>query len=183
MAGALGPVGYGARGSMRRTIAVHTTGLTIGAAISALILINIGNLLRAIWLYLPLVVVLASASLMLVQMLGLKVFQSKWQVPEVWRRALDMDLLALSYGLILGLGVFTSIVTSAFWVFVGLSLVVTPLSALVGWCVYAIARGAGVAWMIMRSDRRDRPLSRGELRLLVGLSGCLSFLVVGLYGF
>jgi hypothetical protein len=48
------------------------------------------------------------------QCAGLPIPQSSWQVPEYWRRGMDADILPVAYGVILGFGVFTSVVVGAF---------------------------------------------------------------------
>jgi hypothetical protein len=56
---------------------------------------------------------------------------------------MDTEILAWLYGVLLGVGFATSIVVSAFWVFLALTLLMPVHVALVGWGAYAITRGFG----------------------------------------
>jgi hypothetical protein len=156
-------------GSASRVTALHGTGLLAGALIMALLLsfaraLLVGAGLRA------LLVIPAGLALVLafMQCAGLPVPQSSWQVPEYWRRGMDPDILPVAYGAILGFGVFTSVVTAAFWVFAaGTVLYPVPL-ALAGWVTYAGARTAGF-WFALRVPQLERILltERSRSGLLV----------------
>jgi hypothetical protein len=89
------------------------------------------------------------------QLFGRSLPQSRWQVPEYWRRTLDSSILPFAYGAILGLGIFTAVVVGAFWVFLAVTLRYTAPVALLGWSAYALGRMAG-----FRLALRVRPPER-----------------------
>jgi hypothetical protein len=156
-------------GSASRVTALHGAGLLAGALIMALLLsfaraLLLGAGLRA------LLVIPAGSALMLafMQCAGLPVPQSSWQVPEYWRRGMDPGILPVAYGAILGFGVFTSVVTAAFWVFAASTVLYPVPLALAGWVTYAGARTAGF-WFALQVRQLDRILltARSRRGLLV----------------
>jgi len=156
MVGSLGPVVDGAKPAARRVAMIHGVGLVVGAILMAFALSVIGASLTAVGLgFATNVLVTAALLAAFLQVFGLPPVQSRWQVPERWRRLIEIDVLAAVYGLLLGFGVLTAVVVSAFWVFVALSLVVSPTTALAGWLVYALTRSAGF-WAIARTLHADR---------------------------
>jgi hypothetical protein len=179
MVGALRPAGRGAARSMRRTTLFHSIGLLVGSLITGLVLASIGDLLRRTDLKGVSGIVLGcSLILVLLQEAGMPPPQSTWQVPEEWRRALDMDVLAGIYGFILGFGVFTSVVLSAFWVFVALSLFAPPLATILGWVTYASVRAIGFAAATRRHRGSPRFLSGAQRRVLLHGSVIVSIAAV-----
>ncbi len=124
----------------------------LGGLTSGLVLMLIGALAADLGLG-ALRYVLLSVAFVIVclQMFGGRVVQSHWQVPEWWRRAVPTDILLAAYGVLLGTGVLTAVVTAAFWVMVALSTAVSVPLALGMWLAYAAARGAGFV-KLLRDD-------------------------------
>jgi hypothetical protein len=145
MAASLKPAVSGATpGSPRRVTALHGLGLLAGAAIMSLALALAGAFMAVMGLrHLLLLLVYAALVLAILQSAGLPLPQSRWQVPEYWRRMLDADVLPVAYGAILGFGAFTSVVVGAFWVFLAATTLHTALAALIGWLAYAAGRISG----------------------------------------
>lgn len=181
MVGSLGPVVHGAGRQFRRIAVLHTLGLMCGALLMCGGLVLLGEGIRELASKpLEFAVVAVPLALSGAQtVLGMRPFQSQWQVPENWRRLLDFDMLALAYGFLLGLGLFTAVVVSAFWVFVALTLLVAPQLALVGWVVYAAVRGAGLWFLGRRAMGNWRFLTPGGRRMLVTGATAMSVLAVG----
>lgn len=181
MVGALGPAVRGAdRGQARQVVVVHASGLITGSMLTALTLIALGTALPQSHLAL----LLPAALLLLVaaQILGHGPPQSRWQVPEAWRRGMDVSMLAASYGFILGMGVFTAVVLSAFWVFVALSIAAAPTAGALGWLAYGVARAA--AFVLAARQRRPELVRwmSGLRPVLVAVSGPVSgFAVLTVY--
>jgi hypothetical protein len=143
MVGAMGPAVSGVRRSNGLAL-THLVGLLIGSAIMGLVLILLGSSLDAGRLkQISIIVLIGSIVVVVLQLVGLPALQSRWQVPEHWRRLLDMNMLAAFYGFLLGFGAFTAVVASAFWVFLALSLLVSPPVVIGGWLGYAAVRGTG----------------------------------------
>ena len=157
MAASLQPAVSGATPrSLRRVTALHGVGLLAGAVIMSLILALAGALVTAAGLRRLLIVAVGIAlALAALQSVGLRIPQSRWQVPEHWRRTLDASVLPVAYGVILGFGVFTAVVVGAFWVFVAVTLKYSALVALIGWSSYAFGR-----MMAFRLALQVQPLER-----------------------
>lgn len=142
MVGALGPAGRGAESGMSRTIAIHGFAIVLGATLMGLVVATVGSFVQGS----PLASVLSAALVACLMLVALQAIdlrtppQSRWQVPEPWRRLLDMEVLAGFYGFVLGFGVFTAVVLSAFWVFVTLTLAAAPGVAVAAWASYGLAR-------------------------------------------
>ena len=104
MVGSMGPAVSGVgRGS--KVAAIHLTALVAGALGTALVLTLLGAVLRAAKLgWLPVALVGIAVLLGVLQVAGVPAVQSRWQVPEQWRRLMDVDALAAFYGLLLGVG-------------------------------------------------------------------------------
>jgi hypothetical protein len=169
MVGALGPVVHGAKRTRRRTIGAYGTGLVLGSLVLALVLGLAGQALRGAGLR-PVAIVLVAAALTLscLQLLGLRPLQSRWQVPERWRRQIDIEILGLLYGFLLGLGIFTAVVVSVFWVLVVLTLLVQPVVAVAGWLLYAFVRLAGFVVVAKLPEGTETLFSTGvRKRVLV----------------
>lgn len=177
MAGALGPAGSGAASSRTRISLIYTTGLVLGSAVLALCLATLGQVLEVLGTGRAVSVVIAIASvLVLLQLLGLRPLQSRWQVPEEWRRLMSMDLLAAFYGFLLGLGLFTAVVLSAFWMLIGLSLLAHPIAVLISWEVYALIRGLG--FILASGTTKVMSPSPALKQTVVGLSALLSVIAL-----
>lgn len=158
MAASLQPAVSGATPrSIRRVTALHGGGLFAGAAVMSLALALTGSLLTAAGLRFVLFIPVGAAlALAVLQSAGLGIPQSRWQVPEYWRRTLDAGMLPVAYGVILGGGVFTAVVVGAFWVFVAVTLLCAAPLALIGWSAYAAGRLIGFRLAL----QRRRPLER-----------------------
>lgn len=177
MVGALGPVVHGTTRQLVTTVTAYGAGSVLGASITALTLSAVGMALQSLsavpvaWGVLG-----VSATLVLWQVLGFRVPQSHWQVPEHWRRAMDLDVLAFAYGLLLGLGVFTAVVIAAFWVLVAVTLFVSPATALAGWALYAVVRTIGFAALARNGNAKERTFdlpSRRRILILIGATFAL----------
>ena len=171
------------RRDIRRVTAFHTGGLLLGGMTSGLVLATLGAAVRTLRVGIV-VDVVVGLTLILAggQILGLRLPQSKWQVPEYWRRFFDVDVLPLAYGGLLGLGILTAVVVGAFWVFVALTLAVSPGIALAGWCAYALGRAGGFrAALAMRADVAMVMTSRRRWAVNAGTL-CLAVLAVVLSG-
>lgn len=157
MAASLRPAVRGATGKhLRGVLALHGAGLIVGALLMALVLALLGSALTATRLmWIPIVLAGTALALAALQIAGFGLPQSRWQVPEYWRRTLDAGMLPVAYGAILGLGIFTAVTVAAFWVFLVITLRFPAPVALAGWAAYAIGRliGFGLALQV-------RPLER-----------------------
>lgn len=180
MAASLQPAVSGATPrSLRRVTALHGVGLLAGAVVMSLILALAGALVTAAGLRRILIVAVGIAlALAALQSVGLRIPQSRWQVPEHWRRTLDASVLPVAYGAILGFGVFTAVVVGAFWVFVTVTLLYPAAVTLMGWSAYAFGR-----MMAFRLALQVQPLERILLtalqrRVLVIATAVLATLVV-----
>lgn len=126
------------------TAVLHLVGLLVGATLTAATLVVIGQATPSSARHIVGEVCLGAASLATVsQLAGRRPPQSHWQVPSVWRQTVDPTILPLAYGFLLGMGVWTAVVVSAFWAFLAATPLMSPWVALVGWLIYAAARGAG----------------------------------------
>jgi hypothetical protein len=92
--------------------------------------------------------------------------QSRWQVPEWWRRGLHLEIAALLYGLVLGTGFATAIVLSAFWVFVALSTIAQTPLVLLAWAIYGGARAVGFEAASKGHLRFNSPAALTTLRIV-----------------
>lgn len=143
MVGSMGPAVSGVRRG-NRVAAIHLAALLVGALDTALVLALLGAVLRAARLgSLPIALVAIAVVLGILQVGGVPPIQSRWQVPEQWRRLMDVEVFAALYGLLLGVGGLTAVVVSAFWIFAALSLVADPRFVVLGWVCYAMVRGTG----------------------------------------
>jgi hypothetical protein len=162
-----------------RVTVLHAAGLLAGASVMGLLLALVRAILVAAGLH-ALLIVPAGLALVVafLQCAGLPVPQSSWQVPEYWRRAIDAGILPVAYGAILGAGVFTAVLTGAFWVFVAATLLCPAPVAVAGWLAYACGRIAGFC-LAPPMHRPDRVFltSRKRRGLIVGTT-LLAALVV-----
>jgi hypothetical protein len=161
MAASLQPAVSGATPrSLRRVTTLHGAGLLAGAIVMSLTLTLAGSLVIAAGLRIILLVPVGAAlALAVLQSAGLRIPQSRWQVPDYWRRTLDAGTLPVAYGAILGVGVFTAVVVGAFWVFVAVTLLCTTPVALIGWSAYAAGRMIGFR-LALQMQQMQRPLER-----------------------
>ena len=169
MAASLRPAVSGAtRTQLRRVTVLHGTGLIFGAIVMGLILGLPGSLIGALGLkWIPVVLAGIALALSAVQSIGFGVPQSRWQVPEYWRRVLDGGTLPMAYGAILGLGIFTAVTVGAFWVFLAISLRYPAPVALIGWSFYALGRLTGFRLALQTRPLERIFLTRIQQRLLI----------------
>lgn len=165
MVGSLGPAVSGAnRPRSFGTSTAYGLGLVIGSLLTALSLSVLGRGLEVAGLKFVATFLVGAALLVAVaQVAGAPVLQSRWQVPEHWRRYLDLDVLAGFYGFLLGIGFVTAVGVSAFWVFAALSLTVSPVVVLGAWLTYAGVRGVGF-WVLSRRRSSDQSHSMARWR-------------------
>jgi hypothetical protein len=180
MAASLRPAVSGApTGSDRRVTALHGIGLVAGAVIMSLALALAGAAMGVIGLrHLLLLLVYLALVLAVLQSVGMPLPQSRWQVPEYWRRMLDADVLPVAYGAILGFGAFTSVVVGAFWVFVAATTLHTALVALMGWLAYAAGRISGFSFGLRRQPVERIFLTTHQRRALVIATTALAIAAV-----
>jgi hypothetical protein len=165
--------------SLRRVTTLHGLGLLAGAVLMSLVLALVRALVvvagvRPV-LIAPVSIALALAAL---QSVGVRIPDSSWQVPEYWRRALDAELLPIAYGAILGFGVFTSVVVSAFWVFVAATLLYTVPLGLIGWSAYALGRTIGFRLAVQIQPLERILLTSFHRRMIVIATTMTAALVV-----
>lgn len=178
MVGAMGAaVSSGSSRTRRRVTGLHVSGLLLGALFFCSLLALIGSVGPGSVVAAGVVIV--SLALVVWQLAGHKPLQSHWQVPEHWRHSLDLDVLSVSYGFLLGFGVFTAVVTSAFWVFVGLTALVPAPLAYIGWTVYAVTRGGGFVLMALVGGADAFGTTRHH-RSVITLSGVLAMVAAAL---
>ena len=153
MVGSMGPAVSGVgRGS--KVAAIHLTALVAGALGTALVLTLLGAVLRAAKLgWLPVALVGIAVLLGVLQVAGVPAVQSRWQVPEQWRRLMDVDALAAFYGLLLGVG----------------GLTADPRVVVLGWVSYAVVRGVGF-WILGRGKGAELYPRITSSRVLVALA-------------
>ncbi len=181
MVGSLGPVGGGAARNLAKTTAWYTSGLAMGSLPIAAVLILGGQVIESTRLLTFAQVALAAAIIVAcLQVAGLPAVQLRRQVPDHWRGRMDNKMLAWLYGLLLGTGIGTAVVVSAFWVFFTMTLVVPPVAALLGWAAYALTRGVGF-WAVSTIRGIDgiflRPRARQLLVMVttvVGMAAAMS---------
>jgi hypothetical protein len=180
MASSLQPAVSGATPkSLRRVTARHGGGLLAGAVVMSLMLALVGSLAIAAGLRSIFVLLVSIAlALAVLQSFGLRIPQSRWQVPEYWRRTLDAGTLPVAYGAILGFGVFTAVVVGAFWVFVAATLLYTAPVALIGWTAYAFGRMIGFRLALQVQPLERILLTAFQRRAVIIATTMLATLVV-----
>jgi hypothetical protein len=180
MASSLWPaVGGATRGFTRRATTLHGVGLFAGAVIMSLALALAGAFVGVMGLRnLLLLLVYVALALAVLQSVGVPLPQSRWQVPEYWRRMLDADVLPVAYGAILGFGAFTSVVVGAFWVFLAATTLHTALVALIGWLAYAAGRISGFCFGLRHQPVERIFLTRHQRQALVIATTALAIAAV-----
>ncbi|MDQ2630410.1 MAG: hypothetical protein M3Y75_05475 [Actinomycetota bacterium] len=145
----IGSVGGGA--SSRQLTLVHTFGLLLGSVSIGLLLWLVGAAVRPVVEGFDLVAllvgaVLAAWAVRVAVGRGLPFPSSRWQVPQQWRHTLPAGFTAGAYGFLLGVGFLTSVVLPVYWLFVGMSLLVSDLFlVLLAWCIYGGVRAVVTA--------------------------------------
>lgn len=177
----VGALGHAVRATDRQTrmavLRSHAAGLLLGSMLMGSFLSALGALLgRTEWSVAP---AGAAFGLVVAQLFGGRTLQSHWQVPEAWRRGMDLTMLAAAYGLLLGTGVLTAIVVAAFWVFAGLTIAVPVPVAIIGWLAYATSRGIGFAVAASRGQAEASALPIVGRTALIWIAALLSLCAVG----
>ncbi len=169
MAASLRPAVSGASARhLRRVTSLHGAGLIVGAIVMSLVLALLGSFVIAVGSRSILLVRVGVAiALAVLQSAGFGLPQSRWQVPEYWRRTLDAGTLPVAYGAILGLGVFTAVVVGAFWVFVAITLRYPAPLALIGWSSYALGRMTGFRLALQVQPLERMFLTASQRRVLI----------------
>ena len=137
------------------------------------------------------VAALVAAAAALGEIAGVRVLpQIRRQVPEPWRRVLPMPVAAGLYGVLLGLGFTTFVLTLAVWALAGISVAVgdTQVGLVVGLAfgvgralpVVVIAPAVGTRFADAALEAMsERPLILRGLRLADGLALAVCALVLG----
>jgi hypothetical protein len=131
----------------RRTGLSCTTfalGTCVGGTVTFTTLAAVGTAVRGTGLALVTAAVVVAAALLELRA-GAVFPQVRRQVPEQWRRVLPLPLATGLYGVLLGLGFTTFVLTFAFWALVGLSLLLsTPAQGLAVGLAFGIGRALPV---------------------------------------
>ena len=105
---------------------------------------------------------------------GAVVPQIRRQVPERWRRILPLPLATGMYGILLGLGFTTFVLTFAFWALVGLSLLLaTPALGFATGFAFGIGRALPI---LLIAPIAHRPTGRRAVDAMAQRPGTLSAL-------
>ncbi len=176
--GSAGPrVGWRA---VRISSATFALGALVGGAITFTALSALGSLLGGGGHGLALGAAIAIALLAaLGEGLGVRVVpQIRRQVPEPWRRVLPLPLAAGLYGVLLGLGFTTFVLTLAVWALAGISVAIgSPLAGLLIGLGFGLGRALPVVVLAPRYETlgerlevrmAEEPLLLRRLRLLDG---------------
>jgi hypothetical protein len=168
MVATLGPAVRGSWTSRLKIRLLFVASMWVGSLFPVLLLIIVGFGIRTAHLRVFVFLLIAIAgTVAIAQPFGVRAVQSRWQVPQGWRYVLPADVLAVSYGFLLGPGFLTSIVVSAFWVFLTAALIVPATAVIVGWLMYTLVRGAG--FLLLSSGSHDMALpgiARSQLLLI-----------------
>ncbi len=117
--------------------------------------------------------------------------QVRRQVPESWRRRLPLPLAAALYGVLLGLGFTTFVLTLAFWALVGITLALgEPHLGLYVGLAFGAGRSLPVAVLAPLASREagvrvlelmaERPVILRRFRIAAAIAlGCCAFLLAG----
>jgi hypothetical protein len=172
MIAVLGPQGHtgGRRGAVLGSIA-FIPGALAGGALTFGALALVGALVGGGKLALAIGAALAGAAA-LAEAAGVRIApQIRRQVPEHWRRVLPLPVAATAYGVLLGLGFTTFVLTFAVPALAGVSLAVgDPLTGL----LLGLAFGAGRALpVVVIAPLADRSFGLGALDLMAGRPGIL----------
>ena len=125
--------------------ATFALGTCVGGTVTFTTLAAVGTAVRGTGLALVTTAVVVAAALLELRA-GAVFPQVRRQVPEHWRRVLPLPLATGLYGVLLGLGFTTFVLTFAFWALTGLSLLVaTPLQGLAVGLAFGIGRAVPVA--------------------------------------
>ena len=116
--------------------------------------------------------------------------QIRRQVPEPWRRSMPLPLVGALYGLLLGLGFTTFVLTLAVWALAGVSVALgSPLAGLVIGVAFGLGRAIPVVAMAPRlagaggrmlTSMLERPVLLRRARLAdAALLTCLALVLLG----
>jgi hypothetical protein len=203
--GAWSPCGFsmvdtlasGAGGRRRLTLlacATFAAGALIGGVVTFGALSLAGAALRGVGAVVPVVVAAAIAgAAALGEARGVRIVpQVRRQVPEPWRRLLPLPLAAWLYGILLGLGFTTFVLTLAVWALAGISVALgDPALGLVIGLGFGIGRALPVVALAPVARRpvgvravalmAERPIVLRGLRLAdaVALAACAAVIAAG----
>ncbi len=203
--GAWSPCGFsmvdtlasGGGGRRRVTLlacATFAAGALLGGAVTFGTLSVVGAALRGAGAAVPVVVAAAIAgAAALGEARGVRIVpQVRRQVPEPWRRLLPLPLAAWLYGILLGLGFTTFVLTLAVWALAGVSVALgDPALGLVIGLGFGIGRALPVVALAPVARRpigvravalmAERPLVLRGLRLAdaVALAACAAVIAAG----
>jgi hypothetical protein len=168
MVATLGPAVRGSRTSRLRIPFLFVASLCAGSIFLVLPLIIVGHDIYIAHLDIFAFLLIAfSASLAIAQLFGMRAVQRTWQVPRGWRYILSADVLAVSYGFLLGPGFLTSVVVSAFWVFLTTTLIVPASVVIIGWLTYTLVRGMGILLVSLKFHDMALPrIARSQMLLM-----------------
>lgn len=141
--GTLGPSVDAAESRLKISLIFGIT-LMLGSSVAVFVTLLAGVAIRAgeaSSVVFPLVAGLSLPAML--QPLGLRPIQRRWQVPYRWHLMLDLRTLTAFYGLLLGPGALTAVVVSGYWVFLGASVFMPPLALVTGWLMFSLVRAVG----------------------------------------
>ena len=166
----IGPTGHtGGRWVTRAACATFLPGAVVGGVVTFGSLALVGSALPSGWLPYAIaaaVALLAAAA----EARGSRIApQIRRQLPEHWRRVMPMPLAAALYGVLLGLGFTTFVLTFGVWALAGISLALGE--PVVG---VAIGLGFGVGRalpIVTLAPIADRPAGRSAVELMADRPG------------
>ncbi len=182
-------LGGGGRGGRATWMAclTFTAGAVIGGVVTFGTLSLLGDALRTRGETLALVVAAAVAALAAAgEWAGVRVMpQIRRQVPEPWRRSMPLPLVGALYGLLLGLGFTTFVLTLAVWALAGIAIALgSPAAGLAIGVAFGLGRAIPVIAMAPRlagaggrmlTSMLERPILLRRARLADGaLLTCLA---------
>jgi hypothetical protein len=160
LTGAWSPCGFSmvdtlaAGGARRRatlaSCATFATGALLGGAVTFASLSALGAVLRGVGAALPAgVAAVIAAAAAIGEARGVRIVpQVRRQVPEPWRRVLPLPVAAWLYGVLLGLGFTTFVLTLAVWALAGISVALgNPALGLVIGVGFGVGRALPVVAM------------------------------------
>ena len=166
----IGPTGHtGGRWVTPAACATFLPGAVVGAVVTFGALSLIGSALPGGWLPYAVAAVIAVTAAV-AEARGSRIApQIRRQLPEHWRRVMPMPVAAALYGVLLGLGFTTFVLTFGVWALAGIALALgEPLIGL------AIGVGFGVGRalpIIALAPIADRPAGRAAVELLAERPG------------
>jgi hypothetical protein len=186
-------LGGGGRGGRATWLAcaTFTLGAVIGGVVTFGALSLLGDALQTRGTTVALVVAAAVAALAAAgEWAGIRVVpQIRRQVPEPWRRSMPLPVVGALYGLLLGLGFTTFVLTLAVWALAGIAIALgSPVAGLVIGLAFGLGRAIPVIAMAPRltgaggrmlTSMLERPILLRRARLADGaLLTCLALVLL-----